>query len=475
MLGLLGDWWLRGVPPGCGVFLWGLALAAAVLLATDRFSRHGFQRPGTWVLLAGVACLSLWAWRDTEPLLVWGTLGFLGALLLTGIESARRPLAQLRVLQGLGGAVDVVAGVLLQPLLWCLHRDEPAQGRAGTIRISGSGAWIVGALCSALVLLLFGALLRAGDPLFAKFTDPLLQWRWETLVSHLFVIPGLTWLVSGYLGIARSGLPAWVKRQEPWWPPLSRWGTASWGLPLGTLNLLLLLYACVQARFWFGGKETVLATAGLTLAEYARRGFFELVVTAALVLGVLWLAESVRNRGAARELRIYRRLALPLMLLLAVLMVSAALRLGLYIEHFGLTESRLYAAAALVWIAAVLGWFAATVLRDRAERFLFGAIVLAYATFLALAVLNPHGWVARVNLARAARGHSLDVDHLARLSADAVPAIVAAWDQLRPGDREWLSRPLVKRAQRPRGDWRAWNLARQRAAAAVAGLSTAEP
>lgn len=475
VLGLLGDWWLRGQPPGCGVFLWGLALAAAVVLTTNRLSRQGLRLPGTWVLFGGVACLSLWAWRDAEPLLVWGTLGFLGALLLTGIETAQRPLAQLRVLPGLGGAAEMIAGVLLQPLLVWLPPEEPEPGRARRIPTARVGSWLVGGLLSVAVLLLFGALLRAGDPLFAKFTDPLLQWRWETLVSHLFVILFLGWLATGYLGTASFGLPGCVKRREPWLPPVPRLGTASWALPLVTLNLLLLLHACVQARFWFGGRETVLATAGLTLAEYARHGFFELVITAGLVLGVLWLADSVRSRDRTHALQVYRRLALPLMLWVTILMISAALRLGLYIRHFGLTETRLYAAAVLVWIAAVLGWFAVTVLRDRAERFLFGAIVLAYATFLALAALNPHAWVARVNLARATRGHSLDLEHLARLSADAVPAIAACLDQLSPGDREWLSGRLLKRGQQPQGDWRAWNLARHRAAAAVAVLSTAKP
>lgn len=474
-LGLLGDWWLRGQPVGCGVFLWGVALVVAVMWVTGRLSRQGLLQPGTWMLFGGMASLSLWAWRDTEPLLVWGTLGFLAALVLAGIETVQHPLSQLRVLRALGRALALVAGVVFQPLRFCPGGDAAAPGHGGTIRSGRVGAWAVGVLLSAAVLVVFGALLRAGDPLFAKFTDPLLQWRWKTLVSHLLVILVLGWLATGYLGIARFGLPAWVQRQEPWLPPFPRVETAAWALPLLTLNLLLVLHACVQARFWFGGRETVLATAGLTLAQYARRGFFELVVTAGLVLGALWLADSVRHPGVTHELRVYRRLALPLMLLVTVLMVSAALRLGLYMEHFGLTESRLYAAAVLVWIAAVLGWFAVTVLRDRAQRFLFGAIVLAYVTFLALAALNPHGWVARVNLARAARGHALDLQHLARLSADAVPAIVAAWEKLSPGDREWLSGHLLERGRRPRGDWRSWNLARHRANAAVAALSPAKP
>ena len=66
----------------------------------------------------------------------------------------------------------------------------------------------------------------------------------------------------------------------------------------------------MQVRYFFGGEELVQAVTGLTYAEYARRGFFELVAVAALLLGVLlavdWLARDVvgRARHALRLLTV---------------------------------------------------------------------------------------------------------------------------------------------------------------------------
>ncbi len=474
-LGVLGDWCLRGQPPGGGVFVWGLMLAAVVGWWTGCFTRQGLARPGTWLLLAGVACLSLWLWRDTEPLLVWGTLGFGAALVLQGIEALERPLPQLRLLEGLVAAVEVAVRVLFCPLLLVARWAGLGEAGDGDSRVRRLAGWVLGLVLAAGVLVLFGALLRSGDPLFEKFTDPFLQWDWRTAVSHLVVMLFLGWLVTGHLESLRHG-PAWLAgREEQWLPHLPRPGVVSVALPLLMLNLVLLLYALVQARFWFGGMETVLATAGLTLAEYARRGFFELVITAGLGLGTLWLADGVWDRREPRHLRLYRGLAVPLLLLVTVVMASAVVRLGLYISRYGLTESRIYAAAVLVWVAAVLVWFALTVLRDQGRRFLFGAIAGAYGTFLALAAMNPHGLVARVNLARAAQGRPLDVKHLTTLSADAVPPIVAVWDRLSRAEREQLSNHLRKRGQPPPGDWRTWNLARQRAYRALAARSVKEP
>ena len=45
----------------------------------------------------------------------------------------------------------------------------------------------------------------------------------------------------------------------------------------------------VQLSYLFGGYHTVLDTAGLTLAQYARSGFFELVMVASLASGLKML------------------------------------------------------------------------------------------------------------------------------------------------------------------------------------------
>ena len=46
---------------------------------------------------------------------------------------------------------------------------------------------------------------------------------------------------------------------------------------LAALDLLFLVFVLVQFRYLFGGDAVVQVTAGLSYADYARRGFFELV------------------------------------------------------------------------------------------------------------------------------------------------------------------------------------------------------
>jgi hypothetical protein len=111
-----------------------------------------------------------------------------------------------------------------------------------------------------------------------------------------------------------------------------------------------------------------------------------------------------------------------MLLLLDVMLASALLRMWLYTSQFGLTELRFYTTAFMGWLVLVFGWFVATVLRGRRERFGMGALAAGWLVLAGLNLTNPDGVIAQVNLGRAARGQPLDPAYAARLSADALPA-----------------------------------------------------
>jgi hypothetical protein len=195
------------------------------------------------------------------------------------------------------------------------------------------------------------------------------------------------------------------------------------GIVLAVVDLLFLAFVAVQFRYLFGGDEQVQAIAGMSYAEYARRGFFELVTVAALSLPLLLLADwSLDQRDPARG-RAFRCLALLMLVLLDVMLASALYRMRLYTVQFGLTELRFYTSAFMGWLVLVFGWFAATVLRGRRERFGTGALLAGWLVLAALNLANPDGIIVGVNLDRAEQGRPFDVAYAETLSADAVPAL----------------------------------------------------
>jgi hypothetical protein len=206
---------------------------------------------------------------------------------------------------------------------------------------------------------------------------------------------------------------------------------------------------------------------GLTYAEFARRGFFQLVWLAALVVPLLLTAQLVLDRSSRGAVESFRALVVVLVGLVVLVMVSALGRMKLYVTAYGLTEDRLYATAFMAWVGGALVWFVATELRDRSQRFTTGAVVAGFAVVAALNVLNPDGLVARTNLARARAGLAFDAAYLSRLSTDAVPAVVAHWSELNAASRRTLTEGVLARAT-PIDDWREWNWSQWHAARAAA-------
>jgi hypothetical protein len=234
------------------------------------------------------------------------------------------------------------------------------------------------------------------------------------------------------------------------------------------MNLLFLLFVVVQFRYFFGGAAHVVATTGLTYAEYARRGFFELVAVAVLVLPLLLAAHWLLRKENPWHERIFRALAGAQLLLLFVIMASAVERMRLYQSEYGLTELRLYTTAFMVWLAIVFIWFALTVLRGRRARFAFGAMMTGLVMIIALHALNPDALIVRVNAARASAGRGFDVSYATSLSADAVPALMEAAPALSEADRRAITDRLRQRwSSSESAGWRSWNWSRAQAKSAV--------
>jgi len=169
---------------------------------------------------------------------------------------------------------------------------------------------------------------------------------------------------------------------------------------------------------------------------------------------------------------VFRSLAGAQILLLLAIVASAVQRMRAYLDAYGLTEDRFVAVAFLAWLALLMVWFGATVLRGRRSHFAFGALVSAFGLVAILQVANPAAWAAQSHLDRvAASGSSAsnpkgaaDAKYLASLGSDATPVLVDRLDELDDGGRCLVASNLLSRWGPEREwDWRNWNAADWRA------------
>lgn len=468
-LGLIADQLLRAPVWGLNVSLGFLALAVCALLPVWRERPDGIPErisDPPWAWLAALFFAGMWTIRDAEALLAVDLLAALALLGLPVLDARGQALRATGVVetalapvragfQSAFGALSLVTAV---------RGDWP--GGPG-LALRGRGL-AIGLLLALPPILVFTGLFASADPIFENVVSTVLDMGFQPVVSHAVTITAVTWGTAGYLwALARPGSEGDLPT-----PRLSL-GATPVLVPLAATTLLFTVFVATQAGSLFGGEAYVEGKTGLTYAEYARGGFFQLVFASLLVLPMVYAVPFVAGAIPGGEGRSVRAVLTVLLALTGLVLASALWRMSLYVDAYGLTEDRLYGLAMMLWIGAMLVIFAVTVVRGQYQGVALRSVIAAVAALAALNLANPKAVIARYNVSH--RGPQADFEHLARLGGDAVPVLVAAMDNLPAHVRCPLIGKLREDHQVPRGDWRGWNLARVRAAESVKGIQPCRP
>jgi hypothetical protein len=217
------------------------------------------------------------------------------------------------------------------------------------------------------------------------------------------------------------------------------------GIVLGSVVLLFAAFVVVQFAYFFGGESNV-GIQGLTYAQYARRGFFELVAVSSMTLGLALFLDRVTMRHDGRENILFRALSVLLAALTTVLVTSAAQRMWLYEQAYGFTQLRVYTHVAIVWLGVMLGVFVLALFRLRRNVFSLGTLLVLIGYLGTLNLMNVDHYIAERNIARYQAGQELDIAFLNTLSADAVPVILPFFKELAPDSevRDWAGQWLAR-------------------------------
>lgn len=432
--------------PGVGWFLSGLAITAAVFVADRRSRDNGVDSPFTWVsagwAVLTLALLAMGAVRASEWLFVLCVLGAVvtGSLAVVGTRTVNSvfydmlavPLEALRAIPWAGRGVG----------RFTARRDGVARRIALAV------------LAAAALVAVFVPLLASADAAFAAVVNAMIpDLSLATLARWCAVFVVAALLVAG----ACYFLAAPPHRAPDGRPHRTKYGL-EWTFPLSVLVLLFSVFVGVRLVVLFGGTGYVLRTSGLTSAEYARSGFWQLcavtVLTLAIVAAALRWAPDVTKADRLRQ-----RVLLGALSVLSLVLVGSALsRMWTYQEAYGFTVLRLLVEVCELWFGGVFVLVGASLVKLRSTWLPRAAIGTAAAALLVLAVLDPERLIANANLDRADAGKPLDHRYLAGFSADVVPVVSA---RLPEPLRTCVLRQVLG-GDTPDG-WPAWNLSRSAA------------
>lgn len=427
-LSILADWLFYDKPLGISLLLF-VGLVVGGLWWNGRHESIAPAKRNLWLLLplgffASMAMLRTNSTLTTlNVLAVMCLLAYLAFFYAAGrVENLNLFGYALLPLRVFGGSL-ALSGPVIRPTVEEMRGN--GNGRRRLLPL------LRGLLLALPVLLVFTFLLSSADLIFADYVEELFsldffdhvaEWIWRgTIIVLLSVV------LAGGLALALTRRAADEEQSElerglAKLPGYFSIGFIETSTILVLVNMLFAAFVGIQFTYLFGGAANV-TEAGYTFADYARRGFFELltvaILTMLLVLGLNWLSRR-ENKG---QIRLFNGLGSVLVGLVLVMLVSAWRRMTLYEAAFGYTELRLIVYVCMAWLAVTLVWFLLT-LWVRPDRFAIGALLAVMGFLATLNLINPDAFIARQNLDRYTRMGDLDVAYLTSLSDDAVPQLV---------------------------------------------------
>lgn len=479
VLGWLFDLLFYGKLPGISLLAFNLVLLAALGWALHTEAAQVI-RGNLWLPVLPLFFATMGFVRANGFLTFLNICAMLMILSLLAVHLTREPVAEVGLLrltwapvQALGLSLYRGGGVISQTT-----RDDLRAARGNARRFVPP--ILRGLLIALPVLIVFTALLASADLIFADLLrrvlaqdilEQLLRWGWRAVLI----------LAVGFLLL--GGLAYAVGRPRPdgenasanriVLPTLPRFlGCLESGIVINAVNVLFFLFVLIQLPYLFGGQINI-AAGRFTYAEYARRGFGELIAASILVLGMILALSAITRREGRRQRLGFNISSTILVTLTCVMLVSAFKRLLLYENFYGFTEMRLYPHVFMVWLGLLLAWFVAT-LWVRPDRFAIGLLIAAFGFIITLDLLNPEAFIVRQNFARyQQQGESaftrsadpgsngpggIDAAYLARFSDDAVPALIQIVDRLPAAERQVVDERLLSlgRQRFQQTEWRRW-------------------
>jgi len=347
--------------------------------------------------------------------------------------------------------------------LWAVGGATSMAQRGNRQKLLG---WLRGVAIALPLLVGLFLLLASADPVFGSVVRPAMSVEAAAATLLTGVLATSTAIILTRL--ARRGE---VVLTDP--APGPQLGRHEAVVVLGSVATLFAAFVAVQLFTSRGGGLEQLQAEGVTVAEYARSGYFQLLAVVLISAVVIMAIDGLRSSAPARRAS-ERALSVVIILLTMTILVVAMTRLSLYIDTFGLTMLRLSCIVAAIWMGMLLLILSAWVLGWGAGRsWLLGAIGLSVlVTTLGFAAVNPEARVAAFNMERPSQ-QATDLAYLTSLSPDAVPTVLESIDSLEPEEAQLVLQTLCARQDQD-NSWRRWTLAQEAATASLQGRCLTE-
>ncbi len=402
-LGLLFDYFFYGKIPGVAFPLY-IFLVTAGLFTLASFLKQQINKQVIWILIPLVFFSAMVFVRSSGLLTFLNIASSLLMLLLIAEISFSEKIKNF--LAGDYVKIFFLPLKFIRPLFQTLSDLFSLRGVNNDQKVLSQ---IVKGIAMAIpVLFIFLLLFSSSDLIFQKHLSGLINIdiEPETIFRSILVLIATFAFIGAYSYVFRKteNIVAAHKNNKSY-----AVGHIESCILFGSVNVLFFVFILVQLTYLFGGESNVSAQ-GFTYAEYARRGFFELITVAIISLLLLLTAEKYIAKKETKHALGFKILSSAIIVQIILIMASAFTRLSLYEESYGFTTLRLYSHAFIILLAIIFFLLLYKIYKNERENtFAFQAFISIVIFLAVMNFLNPDAFIARRNIERFAVAGKLDI------------------------------------------------------------------
>lgn len=194
-----------------------------------------------------------------------------------------------------------------------------------------------------------------------------------------------------------------------------------------SLDILYLLFALIQSSFLYtiAGKSL---PAGITYAQYARTGFFQLLLVTLINLSIVYLSTKYIEYKNNKAKKISKILLSLIVLFTLNMLYASHFKLSLYENYYGFTHLRFYVHYTILTIFILLIIALAGIWSEKVSiaKLTLIALLVMYTT---INFFNVDAFIAKRNIQRYRDTEKIDMAYNINLSVDAFEEIYSLKDE----------------------------------------------
>ncbi len=236
------------------------------------------------------------------------------------------------------------------------------------------------------------------------------------------------------------------------------------------INIIYAVFSVIQFTYLFGGSSFVLPSS-YTYAEYARRGFFELVVVSIINFGILLFGIVFVKKENKKMLTAIRAFLTLLVVFTFVLLSSAFYRMLVYEKAYGFTYLRVFVQTFMITlfflfiVNIIYIWYPKLPI-------IKSYFIISLAVYIIMNFTNVDVIIAKNNISRYYETKQIDIVYLKGLSYDAVPEmrnlLLSIKDSSDPGEKQ-IAEDIIEYFEdkkielEDQKSWQSFNISRYKA------------